>query len=67
MQLGRLTLVVGEGTELRLGEPSELRLKLVIAERVLRAVEPQERAQLMYVDLSLPERPVAGTNSQVAG
>ncbi len=67
LQLGRLTLVVGEGTELRLGEPSELRLKLVIADRVLRAVEPEERAQLTYVDLSLPERPVAGTNSQVEG
>lgn len=67
MQLGRVTLVVGEGTELRLGEPSELGLKLVIAERVLRAVEPEERAQLGYLDLSLPERPVAGINSQVEG
>jgi cell division protein FtsQ len=67
MQLGRVTLVVGEGTELRLGEPSELRLKLAIADRVLRALEPEERLELGYVDLSLPERPVAGTNSQVEG
>lgn len=67
MQLGRVTMVVGEGTELRLGEPSELRLKLVIADRVLRALEPEERGQVTYVDVSLPERPVAGTNSQVEG
>ena len=67
VQLGRATLVVGEGTEVRLGEPSELQLKLVIAERVLRAMEPEERAQLGYVDVSLPERPVAGTNTQVEG
>jgi cell division protein FtsQ len=67
MQLGHVTLVVGDGTELRLGEPSELGLKLVIAERVLRAVEPEERAQLGYLDLSLPERPAAGRNAQVEG
>jgi cell division septal protein FtsQ len=67
MQLGRVTLIVGEGTELRLGEPSELRLKLAIADRVLRALEPEERTELGYVDLSLPERPVAGVNSQVEG
>lgn len=67
MQLGRVTLVVGERTELRLGEPAELRLKLVIGERVLRAMEPDERAQFGYVDLSLPERPVAGTDPQVEG
>lgn len=67
MQLGRVTLVAGGGTELRLGEPSELRLKLAIADRVLRFLEPEERAQLGYIDLSLPERPVTGTNSQVEG
>ena len=58
-QLGRIVLVVGTGAELRLGEPIDLRLKLAVAERLLRSIPPDERAELDYVDLSLPARPVA--------
>jgi cell division protein FtsQ len=58
-----LTLVLRSGVELRLGEPSDVRLKLRVLARVLPLVE----AGTAYVDVSLPERPVAGfdLNSQV--
>jgi cell division protein FtsQ len=51
-----LTLVLRRGTEVRLGRPIEVGLKLTIAARVLRLVD--ERTT--YLDLSVPQRPVAG-------
>jgi cell division septal protein FtsQ len=51
-----LTLVLRHGTEVRLGRAAEVELKLVIARRVLRLVD----ATPAYVDVSIPERPVAG-------
>jgi cell division protein FtsQ len=59
---GQLTLVLAEGTELRLGDSGDLRLKLAIAKRILPLA-----AAAAYVDISVPERPVAGYNSQVEG
>ncbi|HEY7602738.1 MAG TPA: FtsQ-type POTRA domain-containing protein [Gaiellaceae bacterium] len=59
---GQLTLVLAAGTELRLGDSGDLRLKLAIARRILPLA-----AGAAYVDISVPERPVAGYNSQVAG
>jgi cell division protein FtsQ len=54
-----LTFVLRSGVELRLGEPGDLRLKLAIARRVLRVLGPT--APGAYVDVSVPERPVAHT------
>lgn len=51
------------GLELRLGDPSDIRLKLAIAARALHVL-PSGSA---YLDVSVPGRPVAGTNSQVSG
>lgn len=51
------------GLELRLGAPTDVRLKLAIARRALRALP----AGATYVDVSLPGRPVAGTDSQLSG
>jgi cell division protein FtsQ len=59
---GQLTLVLASGTELRLGDSGDLRLKLSIAKQLLPLT-----AGARYVDISVPERPVAGYNSQVAG
>jgi cell division protein FtsQ len=64
---GKLVLVLAASTELRLGEPVDLDLKLAAAARVLRALSREERAGLAYLDVSLPERPVAGENTQVEG
>ncbi len=60
-----VTLVLRSGLELRLGDTGDLRLKLSIARRVLRtlgAVGPGS-----YLDVSVPERPVAAANPQVGG
>jgi cell division protein FtsQ len=57
-----LTLVLASGRELRLGNAGDLRLKLAIARQLL----PLTGAA-RYVDVSVPERPVAGYDPQVEG
>lgn len=50
------------GVELRLGRPVELRLKLTIARRILPSLPTGA-----YLDLTVPERPISGSNPQVEG
>jgi hypothetical protein len=64
---GKLVFVLGASTELRLGEPVDLDVKLAAAARVLGALSHDDRARLTYLDVSLPERPVAADNTQVVG
>jgi hypothetical protein len=59
---GELTLVLASGTELRLGNSGDLRLKLAIAKQLLPAT-----VGAAYVDVSVPERPVANFNPRVGG
>jgi hypothetical protein len=59
---GQLTLVLAAGTQLRLGDSGDLRLKLSIAKQILPLA-----GGAAYVDVSVPERPVAGYNPQVEG
>ena len=59
---GQLTLVLASGTELRLGDSGDLRLKLSIAKQILplagrRSVRRRQRSRA----------PVAGYKSQVGG
>jgi cell division protein FtsQ len=57
-----LTLRLRSGLEVRLGDPLEIPLKLAVAARVI----PLLAAGTLYLDVAVPERPVAGTlNSQV--
>jgi hypothetical protein len=58
-----LTLVLRTGLELRLGDTGDLRLKFAIARRVLLTLG--ETGPGAYVDVSVPERPVAAANPQV--
>ena len=51
------------GLDLRLGEATDIRLKLAIARAALRRVPPGT----VYLDVSVPGRPVAGPNPQVSG
>lgn len=60
-----LTLALGNGVEVRLGDDGDLRLKLAIARRILRLLGGPGATG--YVDVSVPERPVADSNPQVAG
>jgi cell division protein FtsQ len=57
---GQLTLLLSSGTELRLGDSGDVRLKLSIAKQILPLT-----GGAVYVDVSVPERPVAGYNPQV--
>jgi cell division protein FtsQ len=52
-----LSLVLHSGVELRLGDASDVRLKLAVAAKVL----PLAAADTRYVDVSVPDRPVAGS------
>jgi cell division septal protein FtsQ len=61
-----LTLVLGGGLEVRLGDHGDLQLKLAIARRILRSTTAPATAG-GYVDVSVPERPVLLLNSQVGG
>ena len=63
-----LTLVLASGPQIRLGDIGDLRLKLTIARRILEiAASSTSSTPPAYVDVSVPERPVLGTdNSQVA-
>jgi cell division protein FtsQ len=52
------------GLELRLGEPTDVRLKLAIVRRALRRLPPGT----LYLDVSVPQRPVAGSSDpQLSG
>ena len=59
---GQLTMRLRLGLELRLGEPVDVRLKLAIARRALRLLP----AGSTYLDVAVPQRPVAGSNPQVS-
>jgi cell division septal protein FtsQ len=60
---GGVTLTLRAGLLLRLGEPASIRLKLLIAGKILPLLSPDT----LYVDVSVPDRPVSGTtlNSKV--
>jgi cell division protein FtsQ len=61
---GELVFRLRSGLELRLGDPTDVRLKLAIARRALARLPPGAT----YVDVSVPERPVAGIdNPQLSG
>ena len=57
-----LTLRLRSGLEVRLGDPLDVALKLAVAARIIPLLTPE----MTYLDVAVPERPVAGTlNSQV--
>jgi cell division protein FtsQ len=58
-----LTFRLRSGVEVRFGAPTDLRLKLAIARRALLLLP----AGTTYVDVSVPNRPVTGTDSQLSG
>ena len=63
---GELTFVLagagGSRPLLLLGEPVDVRTKLRVAALVLRKLDYEERDALTYLDVTLPDRPVASTN-----
>lgn len=71
LEHGELVLGLVSHLEVRLGAPTDVRLKLAIARRIVERVP----ADAAYLDVSVPERPVAGpaasqasaTNPQLSG
>jgi cell division protein FtsQ len=64
MRESEIDLVLRSGTELRLGSPDDLTLKIAVAQAVLKATpHPGEG----YIDVSVPVRPVTDVESQVSG
>ena len=55
-----LTFLLGSGIELRLGDLNAVPLKLAVAARVLPVL--RRAGGYLYLDVSVPERPVAGTS-----
>jgi hypothetical protein len=58
---GELALVLANGLELRLGEGTDLPLKLAAARKILPLLAAPAGGGPTYLDVSAPERPVAGT------
>jgi cell division protein FtsQ len=61
-----LTLILASGIEVRLGDTTDLALKLAVAGQIVRSL-PLGPTGSEYVDVSVPERPVASDNSQLGG
>ena len=64
---GQITLSLRGGLEIRLGVPVDLRLKIAIARAILPTLALPALGGPDYLDISVPERPVAGRNPQPAG
>lgn len=58
-----LTFVLADRLQLRFGDAGALALKLAVSRRLL----PLVAGTSTYIDLSVPERPVAGGNSEPSG
>jgi cell division septal protein FtsQ len=64
---GRLVAGLRTGVELRFGPAVDLELKLAVARSVLPTLAAPSVGGPRYLDVSVPERPVAGTDPQVEG
>jgi cell division septal protein FtsQ len=64
---GRLALGLRGGLEIRLGAPVDLRLKIAIVRGILPTLAPPAAGGPDYLDVAVPERPVAGRNPQPEG
>lgn len=61
-----LMLLLSEDIELRMGSVDDLTFKLAAAEAVFESLSQTERAELAYLDVSVPQRPVSSTKYQVS-
>lgn len=64
---GQITLGLRGGLEVRLGAPVDLGLKIAIAHHLLPALALPGNGGPDYLDVAVPERPVAGRNPQPSG
>jgi cell division protein FtsQ len=64
---GQITLGLRGGLKIELGPPVDLRLKIAIARGLLPLLALPGKGGPDYLDLTVPERPVAGRNPQPSG
>jgi cell division protein FtsQ len=64
---GEITLGLRGGLEIMLGPPIDLRLKIAVARGILPLLALPSHGGPDYLDLTVPERPVAGRNPQPSG
>jgi cell division septal protein FtsQ len=64
---GQITLGLRGGLEIQLGAPIDLRLKIAIARGILPALARPSAGGPDYLDITVPERPVAGRSPQPSG
>jgi cell division septal protein FtsQ len=64
---GQITLGLRGGLEIQLGVPVDLPLKIAIARGILPTLALPRAGGPDYLDITVPERPVAGRNSQPSG
>lgn len=64
---GQITLGLRGGLEILLGAPVDLRLKIAIARGILPTLALPRAGGPDYLDITVPERPVAGRNPQLSG
>jgi cell division protein FtsQ len=61
---GMVTAVIGKrNIRLRLGTPDQLPVKLAVAARVMRRIGSAQRANIAFLDVSVPSRPALGLRS----
>jgi hypothetical protein len=64
---GRLVAGLRTGLEIRFGLPVDLALKLAVVRSILPTLAASSAGGPRYLDVAVPERPVAGTNPQLEG
>lgn len=64
---GQITLGLRGGLEIRLGAPVDLRVKIAIAHGIVPSLAAPSAGGPTYLDIAVPERPVAGRNPQPGG
>ena len=64
---GQITLGLLGGLEIRLGAPVDLRVKIAIAHGIVPRLALPSEGGPDYLDIAVPERPVAGRNPQPEG
>jgi cell division protein FtsQ len=64
---GQITLGLRGGLEIQLGAAVDLRLKIAIARVILPTLALPARGGPDYLDITVPERPIAGRNPQPSG
>jgi cell division septal protein FtsQ len=64
---GQITLGMRGGLELRLGAPVDLPVKIAIAHGIVPGLALPSQGGPDYLDIAVPERPVAGRNPQPGG